>query len=80
MYNFTMTNRAKKQFLALGKSLQKSFELFFAGIVYNPFLNKLSENIYHAHIKYKWVAVWSVDKPSRTIIVTYIGSREGAPY
>ena len=80
MYKFTMTNRATKQFLALSKPLQKTFELFFAGLVYNPFLNKLSGDVYHAHVKYKWVAVWSVDKLNSTILVTYVGSREGAPY
>lgn len=80
MYKFTMKKKAEKQFMALSEPLQKSFALFFAGLVHDPFQNKLSEDLYHAHVKYKWVAVWEVDKSTKTITVIYVGSREDAPY
>jgi mRNA-degrading endonuclease RelE of RelBE toxin-antitoxin system len=80
MYKLIITNKAKKQYLSLDDSLRKSFELFFIDIVQNPFVNKLYDNVYHAHIKYKWVSVWQVDKEEKIILVTYIGSRENAPY
>ena len=41
---------------------------------------KLSGTTYHTHIKYKWVAVWDVDKKAKVVTITYIGSRENAPY
>ena len=80
MYKVGYTGKSKKQLAGLSQSLRFEFVLFFKQLQTNPFIGKLSENTYHAHIKYKWVAVWEVDKQAKEVILTYIGSREGAPY
>lgn len=41
---------------------------------------KLSENEYHCHLSYAWVACWRVDRNCMEIEVYYAGSREDAPY
>jgi mRNA-degrading endonuclease RelE of RelBE toxin-antitoxin system len=42
--------------------------------------SKLSENKYHCHLNYSYVACWTNDKGTITIEVYYVGSREDAPY
>ena len=42
--------------------------------------SKLSENEYHCHLSYSWVACWRVEKQVLEIEVYYAGSRENAPY
>ena len=42
--------------------------------------SKLDENKYHCHLDYNWVAVWYWEKDSIVVEVTYVGSREKAPY
>jgi mRNA-degrading endonuclease RelE of RelBE toxin-antitoxin system len=46
------------------------------------FLNysKLSDNEYHCHLTYHYVACWRHEGNNITIEVYYVGSREGAPY
>ena len=41
---------------------------------------KLSENEYHCHLSYSWVACWRVQDEVMEIEVYYAGSREKAPY
>ena len=43
-------------------------------------LSKLTENNYHCHLTYSYVACWSYENGSFVIEVYYVGSREGAPY
>lgn len=42
--------------------------------------SKLSDNRYHCHLNYSWVACWYSEKGSIKIEVYYAGSREDAPY
>ena len=42
--------------------------------------SKLSDNEYHCHLKYSYVAIWRHEKKTIIIEVTYAGSREDAPY
>ncbi len=42
--------------------------------------SKLGENKYHCHLSYSWVACWWSEKGTINIEVTYVGSRENAPY
>jgi mRNA-degrading endonuclease RelE of RelBE toxin-antitoxin system len=42
--------------------------------------SKLSDNEYHCHLTYHYVACWRHDKGTITIEVYYVGSREKAPY
>ncbi|MDQ7831912.1 MAG: hypothetical protein RDU30_09270 [Desulfovibrionaceae bacterium] len=49
---------------------------------YGP-VKQLGKNFYHCHIgsfQATYVMVWKVDKNSKTITVTYIGTHENAPY
>ena len=46
-----------------------------------PNYSKLDQKRFHCHLNYRYVAVWvQVDKVDRTLEVTYVGSREKAPY
>jgi mRNA-degrading endonuclease RelE of RelBE toxin-antitoxin system len=46
-----------------------------------PNYSKLTNGRYHCHLNYSFVAVWElVDKEIRILEVTYVGSREDAPY
>lgn len=80
MYTVGYTGKSKKQLESLSKNLRLEFVLLFKQLAQNPFMGKLLDATYHTHIKYKWVAVWVVDKKAKTVTVTYIGSREDAPY
>jgi len=43
--------------------------------------SKLTHDRYHCHLNYRFVAVWEVvDQKIRVLEITYVGSREGAPY
>lgn len=46
-----------------------------------PNYSKLSHGHYHCHLNYSFVAVWEViDNRIPILEVTYVGSREDAPY
>jgi hypothetical protein len=45
-----------------------------------PNYSPLSDNRYHCHLGYSWVACWTFHKEIVTIEVYYSGSRESAPY
>ncbi|MBF0207745.1 MAG: cytotoxic translational repressor of toxin-antitoxin stability system [Oligoflexia bacterium] len=46
-----------------------------------PNYSKLSDGSHHCHLGYSYVVVWKViDKHIQIIEVTYVGSRENAPY
>ena len=42
--------------------------------------SKLSENRFHCHLNYSYVACWYNEKDSIKIEVYYAGTREKAPY
>lgn len=80
MYKVTLTKRSLKQLDKLDEQIKIQYIKFFRTLRTQPFLGKLSETTYHAHVKYHWVAVWEIDKDAASILVTYVGSREDAPY
>ena len=45
-----------------------------------PNYSKLSENRFHCHLNYSYVACWYNEKDSIEIEVYYAGTREKAPY
>ncbi len=46
-----------------------------------PNYSKLTQGRYHCHLNYSFVTVWEVvDSEIRVLEVTYVGSREDAPY
>lgn len=46
-----------------------------------PNYSKLANGNHHCHLNYSYVAVWiEEDKKLKLIEVTYVGSRENAPY
>jgi hypothetical protein len=45
-----------------------------------PNYSKLSEQTYHCHLNYSYVACWYYENGAIEIEVYYAGSREGAPY
>lgn len=46
-----------------------------------PNYSKLSDGSHHCHLNYSYVAIWvEEDKKLKIIEVTYVGSRENAPY
>lgn len=46
-----------------------------------PNYSKLADGSHHCHVSYSYVAVWvEEDKQLKIIEVTYVGSRENAPY
>ncbi len=47
---------------------------------YWPNYGKLSENEYHCHLTYRYVACWRQEQGSISVEVYYVGSREKAPY
>lgn len=70
----TVAKAAKRSLMMTGKAT--GFDN------YGP-LKQLGNNFYHCHLgsdKTTYVMVWKVDKQSKTITVTYIGTHENAPY
>ena len=46
-----------------------------------PNYSKLTHGRFHCHLNYRYVAVWEViDNEVRILEITYVGSRENAPY
>ena len=46
-----------------------------------PNYSKLADGSHHCHLNYSYVAVWRVvENQVRFVEVTYVGSRENAPY
>ena len=46
-----------------------------------PNYSKLSENRFHCHLTYSYVVVWTIAELEVKIVeITYVGSRENAPY
>lgn len=74
--------------LKLPKNVQRDLEALIAdlraaGPVRGdwPNYSKLGGNRHHCHLSYSYVVVWEVmENELRIIEVTYVGSRENAPY
>jgi len=87
MYTVSYKKKIEKAVEKMPKSIQKVFrdliiDLVAKGPVLSewPNFSKLSENEYHCHLNYHWVACWKCEKKSIIIEVYYAGSRENAPY
>jgi mRNA-degrading endonuclease RelE of RelBE toxin-antitoxin system len=65
-----------QRFIALAEELREKGPIAHGWKNYR----KLSENEYHCHLNYSYVACWKHDKGTITIEVYYVGSREDAPY
>ncbi len=80
--------KAAKGLLRLPKSVQQALEALAADIRATgpirgdwPNYSKLSDGSHHCHLNYSYVAVWIVaDDEIKIIEVTYVGSRQNAPY
>ena len=82
------TSRSAKQFRKLPLAVQKKIralvsEMEKVGAIQVHWQNysKLGRDIHHCHLTYRYVAIWKVEsKKDKIIGVTYVGSREKAPY
>lgn len=83
-----VSRKALKQLRKLPENLQKrayalAREIESTGPVQGswPNYSKLGKDLHHCHLTRSYVAVWEVlNKEIRLIEVTYVGSREKAPY
>ncbi|MFZ4403745.1 MAG: cytotoxic translational repressor of toxin-antitoxin stability system [Pseudobdellovibrionaceae bacterium] len=84
----TIHKKVKKGLNKLPKHIQEAFEslvvdLQDCGPVRGdwPNYSKLGDGTHHCHLNYSYVVVWTEeDKQLKLIEVTYVGSRENAPY
>ncbi|MDR2870823.1 MAG: hypothetical protein LBV04_10260, partial [Deferribacteraceae bacterium] len=60
MFTIEFTSRSIKQLRKLERNLRIQYAVFFITLMTNPFIGKLDDVTYHAHVKYHWVAVWKV--------------------
>ena len=80
--------KTAKGLLKLPKSVQRALEALVADIRETgpvrgdwPNYSKLADGSHHCHLNYSYVAVWIVvENEIKIIEVTYVGSRENAPY
>ncbi len=88
MWTVEFTSQAAKQTKKLPLGIQQRLQALVCameemGPVQGHWQNysKLSRDIHHCHLTYRYVAVWKVeDKKDKRIGVVYVGSREKAPY
>jgi mRNA-degrading endonuclease RelE of RelBE toxin-antitoxin system len=81
-----VSNRANKQTRKLDKTVREILGLLVLDLVnYGPVrgnwknYSKLADGSHHCHLNYRYVAVWRVSGPNQ-MEITYVGSREDAPY
>lgn len=88
-YRVTWKKKIDKELQKLPVEVQKLFKLLVNDIRKNGAIQKewrnfssLGKNKYHCHLNYSYVACWCYDKKTESFIVevTYVGSRENAPY
>lgn len=86
-YKVVWKNKIQKQIFKCPRSVQDKFwqlvrDLKKKGVIQKDWGNfsELGSNFYHCHLNYSWVAVWYWEKDSIVVEVTYVGSRENAPY
>jgi mRNA-degrading endonuclease RelE of RelBE toxin-antitoxin system len=73
---FNLPQNVRQRFTALAEQLRERGPVAFDWKNYS----KLSENRYHCHLTYSYVACRTHEKGKITIEVYYVGSRENAPY
>ncbi len=86
-YDVVMTKKATKGITKLPLNAQMNLAHLVdaikkTGPVQPSFRNysKLSQNRYHCHLDYHWVACWQCENGQYVVEVYYVGSRESAPY
>jgi hypothetical protein len=86
-YKVTVKKRALKNLAKAPETVKILFrhlaeDLQEKGVIQNgwPNFSKLSENTYHCHLNYSYVACWYHEGDSIEIEVYYAGTRENAPY
>lgn len=80
--------KVKKSLKKLPKNVQEALESLIVDLQDGgpvrgdwPNYSKLVNGAHHCHLNYSYVAVWfEEDKQLNLIEVTYVGSRENAPY
>ena len=86
-YSVIWKRRVEKQIRRCPEYVQQKFWILVNDLKdYGPIqkgwsnYSTLKKNVYHCHLDYSWVAVWHCEKDSIVVEVTYVGSREKAPY
>ena len=88
-YRVAWKRKIDKDLKKLPPEVQKLFKMLVNDIKEKGAIQKgwrnfsdLGENKYHCHLNYSYVACWYYDKntDSYLVEVTYVGSRENAPY
>ena len=88
MYTVAIKRKYLREISRLPKEVIQRFDLLYevlkqsgpAGPYQWQNYSKLSENEYHCHLNYRYVACWRCEKKSIVVEVYYVGSRENAPY
>jgi len=87
MYKVTITKKAIKGIEKMPQQIQEKMAILIKDLnKKGPYRNewpnysKLSDNLYHCHLSYKWIACWKYENNTILIEVYYAGSRENAPY
>ncbi len=82
----------KKKILKAARSMPMSEQVKFTKLIKDlkdrgpvlpdwPNYSKLTNsNTYHCHLSYHWAACWTETVQGIELEVTYVGSRENAPY
>lgn len=87
-WKVTVNKKAAKRAQKLPKQVQVLFQTLVVDLATKgpiqhewPNYSKLTHGKYHCHLNYSYVAVWVEENKGLKIIeVTYVGSREDAPY
>lgn len=86
-FNVFLPKKVLKQLDRIPEAVQDTFlalveDLKAKGPIQHtwPNFSKLGVNKYHCHLSYSWVACWWSEKGTIQIEVTYVGSRQNAPY
>ena len=86
-YRVVWKRKIEKRLRKCPKYVQQRFWVLVSDIRSNGPVQKdwsnfsaLGKNLYHCHLDYSWVAVWYCENDSIIVEVTYVGSREDAPY
>ena len=87
-WQVNISKKAAKRVKRLPKKVSELFEALLVdlakiGPIQPEWSNysKLTHSRYHCHLNYSFAAIWEVtDNEIRILEVTYVGSREGAPY
>ena len=86
-YKVVWKNKIRKQISKCPVKVQRKFfqlvrDIERKGAIQKEWSNfsALGKDFYHCHLDYSWAAVWYWEKNTIVVEVTYVGSRERAPY